>query len=344
MTTRTRLGVLLVAVLLLGAVAVDSVLHAADRAARRDRQQAGGPQVTSGRVALTSKGGSKQRPRLVFRNTAWGPHRDELASVAAADPSGPRTASGVRCLRFFAAAGTGSCLRAVNGPAGDGYQAVVLDAALRERRHYPLAGVPTRTRVSPSGRMVAWTVFVSGESYAGTHFSTRTSILDTRSGRLDDTLEKYRVVNNGRTYRSPDVNFWGVTFSDDGHFHASLATRGHTYLVHGDVAARTVTMLRRNVECPSLSPDGANLAFKKRVPGLPAEAPWRLYVLDLRSMRERPLAEQRSVDDQAVWLDDRTLAYALPGDFEADLWVVPADGSGTPRRLMTAALAPAVVG
>ncbi len=343
MSLRARLAVLLVAVVVLGGIAAGSVLHASDRTARRDRQQGDAPPVTSGHVALAEADPARQ-PRLVFRNMAWGPHRDELVSVPTADPSGPRTASEVHCLRFYAAAGTGVCLQEAPGVVQDTYQAVVLDAELHEQRHYPLTGIPTRARVSPSGHMVAWTMFLSGDSYAGGTFSTRTSILDTRTWTLQNTLEDYRVVKDGNTYRSADVNFWGVTFADDDHFYATLATGGKTYLVHGDIAARTVTTVRENVECPSLSPDGTRLAFKKRVPGLPADAPWRLYVLDLPSMRETPLAEQRSVDDQAVWLDDRTLAYAMPGDYGSDMWTIPADGTGTPLRLMTAALAPAVVG
>lgn len=105
-----------------------------------------------------------------------------------------------------------------------------------------------------------------------------------------------------------------------------------------------MTTLRENAECPSLSPDGTRLVVKKRVPGLPAEAPWRLYALDLASGAETPLAEERSVDDQVVWTDDRTVVYALPGDFGADLYAVPADGSGAPARLMDSALAPAFLG
>jgi hypothetical protein len=339
MTLRTRVLVLICALVVLAGVATAAVLHASARADRRDRAQPGGPSVTSGRVTLADDG------RMIFRNMAWGPHRDELTTVPASDPSGSRTASKVKCLRFYAASGTGVCLQAVHGAVQDTYRAVILDTHLHERARYDVPGIPSRARVSPSGRYATWTAFVGGDSYAGTNFSTRAAIVDTRTGRLTPSLEAYRVMKDGRTYHAADLNFWGVTFaSDDRTFYATMATKGTTYLVRGDLRTRTVTTLRTNVECPSLSPDGSRIAFKKRVKGLPKDAPWHLYVLDLRTMRETPLAEGRSVDDQAVWRDDHTLVYALPGDYGADLYTLPSDGTGKPRRISTAAVSPAYVG
>ncbi|WP_329127569.1 TolB family protein [Streptomyces sp. NBC_01465] len=338
MTLRNKFLVLLAAVLVLSAVAATTLLHASDRAARKDRAQPGGPRVVAGPVALVPAATGR---RIVFRNMAWGPHRDELAGVPATAPAGTRTASGVKCLRFYAAAGTGICLQAEHGAVQDSYRAVLLDASLHERAHYALPGIPTRARVSPSGRLVAWTVFVGGDSYAGTNFSTRTAVLDTRTGRFDASLEDFRAVRDGHRLRAADLNYWGVTFADDRHFYATMATGGKTYLVRGDLTTRTLTTLRTNVECPSLSPDGTRIVFKKRVPGLSADAPWRLYVLDLRTLREKPLGETRSVDDQVVWPDNHTVVYSLPGDYGADLYSVPADGSGGPHRLLGAALSPA---
>lgn len=330
-----RLLVLLATVLALGGVAVGATLHAAGRAAQKDRAQAGGPDVAPGTVRLDDP------RRTLFRNMAWGPHRDEITAVPAGRLSGPRTASGVRCLRFHEAAGTGICLRAVHGKLRDTYRAVVLDKRLHELRHYDVAGTPTRARVSPGGHTVAWTVFVSGDSYAGTAFSTRTSLVDTRTWRLDANLETYALTVDGHPVHAVDINIWGVTFADDNRFYATAATGGKTYLVRGDRTARTLTALHTNVECPSLSPDGTRIAYKKRVNGADPDAPWRLYVLDLRTLRETPTGEHRNVDDQAVWRDGRTLVYSLPGDFGSDLWTVPADGTGRPQRLVTAALAPA---
>ncbi|GGX37088.1 TolB family protein [Streptomyces noursei] len=340
MNRRTRLAVLLFAVVLLGTVGTAAVLRAADRSAVRDQQQADGPTVRTGDVTLRP---STAR-QLLVRNLAWGPHRDEIATVPAGHPDGPRTASGVKCLRFHAAAGTGICLQAERGALADTYRAVVLDAHLRVRHRFPAPGIPTRSRVSPSGHLVAWTVFVSGDSYAGTAFSTRTAIADTRTWALDDNLEEYAVTKDGRPYHASDINIWGVTFADDTRFYATLATGGRTYLVRGDRNARTLTTLHENVECPSLSPDGTRIAYKKRVPGASPDAPWRLHVLNLATMKETATAEHRNIDDQALWSGDDTLVYALPGDYGSDLWTVPADGSGTARRMMTSAVAPAYAG
>jgi hypothetical protein len=70
-------------------------------------------------------------------------------------------------------------------------------------------------------------------------------------------------------------------------------------------------------------------------------------VLDLRTGVQSVLrAETRSVDDQVVWLDGRTLLYGLPRDGEpgvSDVWSIAADGSSGPRLLIAQAWSPAVV-
>ncbi|WP_328692272.1 hypothetical protein OG879_01565 [Streptomyces caniferus] len=274
-------------------------------------------------------------PRIIARSTAPG-SRDHLISVGAHRPGARRLTSPVTCTRVHASGGTALCLR-LDGDLKT-YELAVMDRDLKVRRTLPLVG-------SPSGRMVAWTAFVAGDSYNGGRFSTRAGILDTRTQRLVPTLEDWHVTLHGKPYTAVDLNIWGVTFApDDRHFYATLSTKGHRYLVRGDLAHRTLRALRANVECPSLSPDGTRIAFKSARDDQPSHG-WRLSVLDVATNRVTPLAETRSVDDQAAWLDGRTVAYALPsGRARADVWRVPADGSGTPRMLLHDADSPAALG
>ncbi|MEU7580577.1 hypothetical protein AB0B50_23585 [Streptomyces sp. NPDC041068] len=327
---RARIVAVATAAAVLAGVAVAYTLHAAQRAESAD---------------ATSEFGL-DRGQLYFRSTEAGAGRvARLPSSGGTAPGkGPRTTGGPSCERFYAAAGTGLCLQRRAGIPPKSY-AVVLDDRLREKRRIALTGIPNRARVSASGRMLSWTMFATGDSYAGSSFSTRTSILDTRTGYLIKNMEEIPLTIDGRRYHAPDVNYWGVTFAkDDNRFYATVSTKGRTYLVRGDMRKWAATALRENVECPSLSPDNTRLAFKKRVSKGTSD-PWRLYVLDLRTMRERPLAERRNVDDQAAWLDDDTLAYALPGEDgrKQDIWSTPADGTGKPTLRVRGGSSPAAV-
>lgn len=265
-----------------------------------------------------------------------------LSTVSLADPQGSRTVTTLQCDRAHAAASTVACLVPVDAFAGTRLQ--ILDRQLRARREIPLTGFPNRLRVSASGRMVAWTLFVDGHSYATTGFSTSAGILDTTTGTLVPSLEDFSSTVDGRPYRAVDANFWGVTFAaDDNRFYATMSTGGQRYLIEGDFAARSVRTLARNVECPSLSPDGTRIAFKAAVEGDPRKG-WRLSVLDLATMAVTPSAETRSVDDQPLWTDSKTIAYALQrSDGVNDIWAVDASGGGQPRLLVAQANSPAVL-
>ncbi|MCG8922042.1 hypothetical protein [Lentzea sp. CC55] len=264
-----------------------------------------------------------------------------LSTVSRSDPAGSREVTEQRCDRAYSAAGTISCLRPVGAlKAGE---LAVLDRDLKELRTVPLTGFPNRTRVSASGRMVAWTLFVDGHSYATNGFSTSTGILDTKTGALVTSLEEFAV--EGMPQRPADTNYWGVTFtSDDNRFYATMSTSGHRYLLEGDFAAREVKPLDLDdVECPSLSPDGTRIAYKKAVDGDPQKG-WRVSVLDLATRKVTELAETRSVDDQPAWVDDRTVAYGIQRDDGLnDVWAVPADGSGAPAVLVPEASSPAPI-
>jgi len=286
------------------------------------------------------------KPHLVFRHT--GNDRSysalSLASLEAGG-GGERAAAGLTCERVSFSSGHGICLQADRGVMTT-YKAVLFDRAFMPGRTIKLDGAPSRTRISSDGRVGAITIFMGKDlGYASSTFSTRTMLLDMASGEVLTDLEHFITWRNGARFRSADFNFWGVTFARDSNvFYASLSTKGTTYLVRGDLGLRKLTVLHENVECPSLSPDNRLIAYKKRVG--PQPDAWRLYVLDLATMTERPIAaETRFIDDQAEWLDNSQVLYAVPrpGTATTDAWVAPIDGPGPARVFLTEAESPIVV-
>ncbi len=283
-------------------------------------------------------------PHLAFRSTALGEDYGRVAVAPLSAPDGPRAFTTASCERVYATAAAAVCLSADRGLVTT-YKAQLLDPSWAPVRELPLTGIPSRARLSRDGSLAATTSFVFGDSYADPgQFSTRTVVSRT-DGQVVGDIEKFRLVVDGRTVTAADKNLWGVTFAGDDRFYATAASGGRTWLVEGNLARRTVTALRDDVECPSLSPDGTRVVFKKHG-DLPAGR-WRLAVYDLRSGAETVLAETRSVDDQAEWLDDSTVLYGVsresPGTATSDIWQVPADGSGAPRVLVHDAWSPAVI-
>ena len=293
---------------------------------------AGGGSLTAAPVA--------DGPKVVFQHVA----RDEnYAHVAIAPPprgADRRSFTPLVCERVHVASGRGLCLSGEQGFAGPRYKARIFDERFEVRRELEITGLLSRARISPDGRYGATTGFVTGHSYATPGaFSTHTTIIDMARGRILGDLEDFATTRDGRSVRAADRNFWGVTFArDSDRLYATMRTGEKTWLVEGSVRKRTLRTLHENVECPSLSPDGTRLAYKKRVNE--GSVIWRLHVLDLKRMNETALADSRLVDDQAEWLDDETVLYGLA---DGRVWAQPADGSGGPRVFLENALSPAVI-
>lgn len=291
----------------------------------------------------------RQRPFVMFRSTALG---DSFGRVSIAHlDNNERQVGPMRCDRVHYAGGVGICLEATRTGVG-AYKAHVFDADFAVRSSLTLAGPPSRARVSHDGRMAAFTVFVSGHSYDNPGFTTRTSIVDTQSGRyVVEDLESMEVVRDGKPFKSADFNFWGITFGNDGRsFYASLGTAGRVVLVKGDLQSARLEVIHDDVECPSLSPDNRLIAFKRRAPmDAAGRRKWRLVVMDLVSRKETLLdKEGRNVDDQVEWLNNREILYALPRDDQQasaamDVWAMAADAGSAPRLLVPFAFSPASI-
>lgn len=269
--------------------------------------------------------------------------------VRAVDPGNPRLngrvftiadgkvqqrSDDLACERVYFAAGEGICM----GVAASGvdYDARIFDSRLHEQHEIGLTGLPSRARISSDGSLGAMTVFVSGDSYleSSTAFSTRTTIVDMATGEQLGQLEQFSVSKDGKPFDAVDFNFWGVTFAEDpNRFYATLGTGGDHYLVEGNLRERSLKVLRDGVECPSLSPDNTQIAYKSRIGD---SERWRLRVLDLATLKDHAVAESRSIDDQVEWLDNDTLAYSD----EVNVYTVPADGSGEAKLLVKNATSP----
>jgi hypothetical protein len=332
-----------IVVLVAGSIAVMSAIsrdHPGEPAAAPPST---GPALPGGGAATITAS-----PHLLFRMTAIDRNYSKL-SVAPLDGrlGADRVAVELACERVSFAADRGICLQADRGVFTT-YKGVLFDRALKATHTIKLEGSPSRTRISADGRVGAITVFVTGQAhgYSGTAFSTKTTLVDMATGEELGNLEQFSTWRNGARFHAKDFNFWGVTFARDSNvFYATLQSAGTTYLVQGDLGLRKLTVLRENIECPSLSPNNRLIAFKKRVGSDPA--PWRFHVLDLATLTDRPIAgETRSIDDQIEWLDDDHVLYAARRSIHSsslDVWVAPLDNSAPARVFIPEAESPIVV-
>ena len=284
--------------------------------------------------------------RVLFRNTALGQGYGQVTLARLANASDVRFTTDLVCDRVDFAGGIGSCLTADRGVFTK-YYVFIFDEHFAVRHKLGLGGIPSRTRMSPDGRLAATTVFVSGHSYSAGSFSTLTTLIDTASGKVIADLEQFAVTRDGKPFKAADFNFWGVTFAADSNtFYATLGTGQEQLLIGGDIKARTAMVLRGGVECPAISPDGTRLAFKRR--GIDGGAlGWRLATLDLQTLKDHLVpGELRSIDDQVEWLDSSHLLYGVSDDENGlggtSVWMVDVDGTAPASVWLRGAYSPSV--
>ncbi|MDQ1475334.1 MAG: hypothetical protein QOE62_563 [Actinomycetota bacterium] len=340
-----RLGVKIAAFVTLVVVCamagVAYVIHA-----RAKDPKAGKPREPSEEVTPARLAALMSAPHLLFENTDLGPAYGRVEVVPLNDPGGVRAITPITCDRVATAKNVGVCLT-INRGVITTYEGKIFDRSFRVLHTFALPGLPSRARLSPDGHWAAMTVFVSGDNYASATFSTRTSFIDTSTGKNLGNLEQFHVTDGGSTVTSANRNYWGVTFAaDSDHFFATLGRGSKIRLIAGSVSSRSAHTIRNGVECPSLSPDQTRIAYKSRVGGTLTAVKWRLHVVDLRTGADIALAETRSVDDQVEWLDNNTILYSIlrseTGTAIKDTYAVPADGSGQPTIYVKGAWSPAV--
>jgi hypothetical protein len=309
-----------------------------------------GPLVLSlavhGGAALANDKGIGQR--IFFRYSGVDANYGKVAFVDPARAGAPQFVDTLLCEVVYVAGDRGICLRAEYRILGI-FVATLFDArTFAALGKVPVKGLPSRARVAVNGKVAASTVFTSGHGYDSVSFSTQTLLIDIPSNQVIADVETFVVQRDGKPFKNSDFNFWGVTFSPDSrYFYATLSTQRQHFLVKGDIAARSAVVIHDNVECPSLSPDGKRIAYKKRL-GQPGRVVWQLYVLDLASGKETPLAEKRSVDDQLEWLSDDFVLYTLPESESragpiTNVWRIAVGGNRRPELFLKNASSPAVV-
>ncbi|MFN0092304.1 MAG: hypothetical protein ACKVWR_18880, partial [Acidimicrobiales bacterium] len=281
-------------------------------------------------------------PRVLHVSRA--PGRDGQVAVASAS-SADAALLDLRCERVHQAGEVGVCLEAI-GP--QSYSGFAFDGAHRKTFAFGVPGIPSRARAAPDGARVAWTAFVTGHSYLGAvGFSTETSVVDLRARHVTN-LERMELRRNGERWAPVDLNYWGVTFAADSEqFYATVQSGGVAQLVTGDLRAQRLDTLGVIGECPSLSPSGRRLAFKRRVEA-EGRTQFRVVVRELDTGAETLLAGAGEVDDQVEWLDEDTLLFGVSSGGlrerrSSRIMAVDTAADAAPALLLADAESPAVL-
>ena len=163
--------------------------------------------------------------------------------------------------------------------------------------------------MSPNGRIGAMTTFVSGDSYTspGAVLDPHDAHRPRAAAATIADLEKFTVTKDGERIHSPGLQLLGRdvrarqrrVLRDAGH------GRRTTTSCTAASARAPMEVIHDNVECPSLSPDGTRIAYKRR-----DGKPWHLAPARPRPRTgaDAAVAERRPIDDQAEWLDNRAPA------------------------------------
>jgi len=309
--------------------------------------KSGAPLGDAAAYATADQNGKSKR--IFFRHNSVDKNYGRLAFVKYEHPDQPEFVGALSCEVAHVAGGRGICLAANRGVFTT-YVAKLFDAkTFQILAEIPLKGAPIRCRMSSDGKLAALTVFINRHANESLNSSTQTLLINVDNGRVVANLEEFKVTRDGLSFSNKDFSLRGVTFTPDArNFYATLSTNQRHFLVKGDIANRSAVVIHDNVECPSLSPDASRIAYKKRFVA-DGRVFWQLSVLDLKTDRETPLGEKRSVDDQLEWLDNDHVLYSLPETDNGpgagtNVWLATVDGASasSPRLFLRKAYSPSV--
>lgn len=279
---------------------------------------------------------------VVFRDTSSTDSYGKVAWVPLADPAGERTTTGLSCDRVYRTGGMLSCLSAQRGM-NTSYNSLVYAVGGQLLAQRPLPGEPSRTRVSATG-MVGVTAFITGESYKFVGFSTQTTIA-APGGTDYGNLQDFDIFIGDEKLTATDRNVWGVSFAKDAEtFYATAASGQQTWLMKGSLREKTMRAVLENAECPSLSPDGKLIAYKKRRTDSEV-IHWDIAVYDPAKKTEKLYPLEAGFDDQLEWLDADTVLFGqpradAPGD--ADVYSFDLVPGAVPRMFIEHAFSPSI--
>lgn len=172
----------------------------------------------------------------------------------------------------------------------------------------------SRARMSPNGQWSSWTFMTPGDSYleAGSaSFSTEAWLV--ANGPKNEAavnLETWPLFHQKQLVKAVDKNIWGVSFSPTNPdlFYVTAFFKGKPYLAKGSLQNKKLETIKEGIECPSVSPNGLMIAFKKRV----SSNKWAPAVMNLQSGKETVFKQAKhSVDDQIEWLDHESIVYHI---------------------------------
>jgi len=289
------------------------------------------PAIAAGDVLLINRVPGDDYRRLVVRHA-----------------SGGRTMLDKTCERFHIAGTTGICL---DGPQVLGRYAMEIldfsDPAL------PLlwsstTTLPSRTRVSADQEWASSTVFLEGSGYQDLGgFSTIAWIIHLEGDRQATGVDAMIIEDAEPHHGDPAANFWGVSFGQNGNFWVTGAFGEHVELLQGSAADKTLQPTGIEGSCPSLSPDGSTLVYKRQL----ESGDYQLVAMDLANGDVWDLGETRPVDDQVEWLDEDTILYGMHAedwtgdavDPEFDTWRIDIAPGSRPELFAPQGDSPAVV-